>query len=596
MHTQLGPYLIDEELAEGGMARVFRARLRGLGGFEKQLVIKQIKPELARDPRFVELFVREANILVSLSHPHIVQVYELGAVEGTYYLSMEYVEGATIAAMLADGPLSPALAAHVGAQVCEALDYAHDRFGILHRDITPRNIIVDQAGHARLLDFGIATTEREGAGELFGSPGYMSPEQARREPLSPASDLFSLGCVLYEALTGRPAFDKRVDATATATCDLSPLPETLGALIGDLLAKDPAARPSAKETSRALRGYLAQTRPEGALEEMQARARKAKSRKPAPNRGAETRPATPRPDNSVPTQSIATSPILTQMLRSAPGVPLPVEHTRRIRERSSEPNEPAPSAGGSARLTRRMLRSWPLLAILALGASLALAAQRAPRTKPGSEPAPSESRDSQGANARGEAAPPQPSGKAAWEQSAPSPHVQGRGEGPQRADGAPPQAAPHPAPEGPTPQAVLTTSQEASPQALATQEGASQGQDAHGAAADDTLQPSTRASDAAHARGAPQDEATPDPAARATLSINALPWGEVSIDGRAHGSTPLRGLKLKPGTHRLSVRCPPLDRTAELTVELAPKADARLVVDLQRAPVRTFLDGAKEVR
>ena len=95
MLAQLGPYLIDEELAEGGMARVFRARLRGLGGFEKQLVIKQIRPELARDPHFVELFVREANTLVALSHPHIVQVYELGAADGTYYLSMEYVEGAT---------------------------------------------------------------------------------------------------------------------------------------------------------------------------------------------------------------------------------------------------------------------------------------------------------------------------------------------------------------------------------------------------------------------------------------------------------------------------------------------------------------------
>jgi serine/threonine protein kinase len=120
--SQLGPYLIDEELAQGGMARVFRARLRGLGGFEKVLVIKQIRPELAKDPRFVELFVREANTLVSLSHPHIVPVYELGAAEGTYYLSMEYVEGATVLQMLDQGPLAPALVAHVGTQVSEALE------------------------------------------------------------------------------------------------------------------------------------------------------------------------------------------------------------------------------------------------------------------------------------------------------------------------------------------------------------------------------------------------------------------------------------------------------------------------------------------
>ena len=208
MLSQLGPYIIDEELAQGGMARVFRARLRGLGGFEKVLVIKQIRAELAKDPKFVELFVREANTLVSLSHPHIVPVYELGAAEGTYYLSMEYVEGATVSQVLERGPLAAALTAHVGAQVSEALEYAHSRFGILHRDITPRNIIVDQAGHARLVDFGIAASADSIDPALFGSPGYMSPEQVEQRRVAATSDLFSLGAVLFEALAGRPAFPK----------------------------------------------------------------------------------------------------------------------------------------------------------------------------------------------------------------------------------------------------------------------------------------------------------------------------------------------------------------------------------------------------
>src|SRR6185436_13051921 len=95
-----------------------------------------------------------------------------------------------------------------GAQICEALDYAHGRFGILHRDITPRNIIVDRAGHARLLDFGIAGALGVVDREVLGSPGYMAPEQAQRGTLTPASDIFSLGAVLFEALTGRPAFEK----------------------------------------------------------------------------------------------------------------------------------------------------------------------------------------------------------------------------------------------------------------------------------------------------------------------------------------------------------------------------------------------------
>src|SRR6185436_162481 len=116
-------------------------------------------------------------------------------------------EGATLSEILKDGPLGPAPAAHLGIEVCEALHYAHTRFSIVHRDVTPRNIIVDAAGHCRLLDFGIAApaTDAEGT-EVFGTPGYLSPEALKRGALAPTSDLFSLGSVLYEALTGKRAF------------------------------------------------------------------------------------------------------------------------------------------------------------------------------------------------------------------------------------------------------------------------------------------------------------------------------------------------------------------------------------------------------
>src|SRR5690606_2719181 len=108
-----GRYLLDEEIARGGMSRVFAARLRGVGGFEKRLVVKQIRPELARDPRFVSMLVDEANTLVQMSHPHIAPVFELGVVDGVYFLAMEYVDGATLAQVLESGPLAPGLAAHL---------------------------------------------------------------------------------------------------------------------------------------------------------------------------------------------------------------------------------------------------------------------------------------------------------------------------------------------------------------------------------------------------------------------------------------------------------------------------------------------------
>ena len=154
--SQFGKYLLDAEIARGGMARVFLARLRGLGGFEKRLVVKQVLPELAREPRFVEMFVHEAKTLVAMSHPNIVPVYELGIVDGVYFLAMEHIEGATLTDILRAGPLSPGLAAQLGVQICEALHYAHTRFGLVHRDVTPRNLLVDLNGNARLLDFGIA--------------------------------------------------------------------------------------------------------------------------------------------------------------------------------------------------------------------------------------------------------------------------------------------------------------------------------------------------------------------------------------------------------------------------------------------------------
>ncbi|MBW2461349.1 MAG: serine/threonine protein kinase [Deltaproteobacteria bacterium] len=295
---QFGKYILDEEIARGGMARVYLARLRGLGGFEKKLVVKQVLPELATDPRFIEMFVEEAKTLVQMSHPHIVPVYELGIVDGVYFLAMEFVDGATLAEILGEGPLPPTLAAHLGMQVCDALSYSHERFELVHRDVTPRNVIVDSLGHVRLLDFGIAARpEGTLVGEVFGSHGYMSPEQARGAIVSPQSDLFSLGTVLYEALINRPAFLRGspeqtraalLDEPPPSLADHGSIPPVLARLVDETLMPGPEDRPvSAKRMGKMLRAFLAASAPEGVAPELGDRARSAKSaankrhRKPA---------------------------------------------------------------------------------------------------------------------------------------------------------------------------------------------------------------------------------------------------------------------------------------------------------------------------
>lgn len=281
-----GKYLLDDEIARGGMSRVYRARLRGLGGFEKQLVVKQVLPELAGDPRFVSMFVEEAKTVVQMSHPNIAPVYELGVVDGVYFLAMEYVEGATLSDILAEGPLPPELVAHLGAQICEALHYAHERFGVVHRDVTPRNVIVDAEGHARLLDFGIAAPASGGEdGGLFGTPGYLSPEQAAGELIGARSDVFSLGAVLFEALTARQAFfarnvDEAREVLSLDGPDFYPddlVPQPMVEIVLGALAREPDARPaSARELGRALRSWVASHVPEGVGPELGARVLKAR--------------------------------------------------------------------------------------------------------------------------------------------------------------------------------------------------------------------------------------------------------------------------------------------------------------------------------
>ncbi|HEX6274652.1 MAG TPA: serine/threonine-protein kinase, partial [Polyangiaceae bacterium] len=264
-----GKYVLEREIAAGGMARVFLATLRGAEGFEKRLVVKQIRPELAADAAFVQRFVGEAKTAVELSHPNIVPVYELGVEQGVYYIAMEYCPGVTLAEVLFDtGPLAPDEGAYLGAEVCRALDYAHRRASIVHRDVTPRNVLIDDEGAIRVIDFGIAAPVEASSGrarEVFGSPGHMPPEQLRGEELGPPADVFAVATLLVEAWTGAPPF-RRATPEASADALRKPVPrvdaaiEDLAPIAGVIeasLALDAKKRPArAEDLAQKLREFL----------------------------------------------------------------------------------------------------------------------------------------------------------------------------------------------------------------------------------------------------------------------------------------------------------------------------------------------------
>jgi serine/threonine protein kinase len=215
-----GKYHLLEKIATGGMAEVWRARAYGMAGFEKILVIKKVLPNLAEDDEFIKLFIDEARIAVQLLHVNIVQVFDLGQVEKSYYMAMEYVHGLDLSRLVTRsrnlGPFPVPLALFVIGEVCKALQFAHDRVGedheplnVVHCDISPQNILVSYAGEVKLTDFGIsrAAFQADAMHKVVrGKYAYMSPEQVDGRALDRRTDIFSLGIVLYETLTGRRLF------------------------------------------------------------------------------------------------------------------------------------------------------------------------------------------------------------------------------------------------------------------------------------------------------------------------------------------------------------------------------------------------------
>ena len=201
-----GRYRLVRRLGVGGMGEVWEADDSVLG---RRVALKVLVDERRTTPRATRRFVREARATAKLTHPNVTRIYDFGRDGGLPYLVMELLEGDTLADRLADGPMPPAEAARIGAAVADALDAAHSR-GIIHRDIKPSNVLLTPAGEVKVMDFGIAAAADEthsttGSG-LYGTAAYISPERAAGQAATPAADLYSLGAVLYELLTGRPPF------------------------------------------------------------------------------------------------------------------------------------------------------------------------------------------------------------------------------------------------------------------------------------------------------------------------------------------------------------------------------------------------------
>jgi serine/threonine-protein kinase len=569
-----GKYVLEREIAAGGMARVFLATLRGAVGFEKRLVVKQIRTELAVDEAFVRRFVEEAKTAVELSHPNIVPVYELGVEQGVYYIAMEHCSGVTLSEVLArTGPLDPEEGAYVGAEVCRALDYAHRRAGIVHRDVTPRNVLLDDEGAVRLIDFGIAAPAEASGGrrEVFGSPGHMPPEQLRGDVLGPPADVFAVGALLIEAWTGKPPFRRatphesalalreRPPSVEDTLPALAPVAELVRASVAFAAGDRPA---DAERLGRGLRDFLRSADTVEVSRRLAARVERARSAEPsraAPPASDSSdstpplvTPATPAPT----TATFAAREEIVEWTRKLSSIPPPLavlDGTRRL--------STAPVAAHAASRSRGVV----------IAASLALIAALAFRFIGGA--ASSDPRATRTTRAAATAA----LGPSAI-----------RAEVPANA------ATKGPAP-APTAAVLAVVASPAHGPEAAAPRSALEARPAPDAAPDNTA---PRGAHAAHTPSPPPSPApsgaldtspaatVPEHVALGTLRLTADPGAVVSVTGAGFSqtnATPVRSLAVPPGSYRIVFRSETYGAPVATEVTLAPGARRSVHADFRAA-------------
>ena len=273
--THFSQYEIESLLAAGGMAEVWRAKVKGAEGFERRVVLKTMLTQYLDRADLVEMFVREATLAAQLSHPNIVDVFDFGQLEGRYFIAMEYVPGVTLRfahrrMQARGGRLPVAMVLHVMRDVCEALQHMHDLedslgpMGVVHRDLSPDNVILSTSSRAKLIDFGAArATERTPPNPLFvGKYRYAAPERIRQAGEDRRSDVFSAGVILYECLTGVRPFDGTDDQIMNAVlqtrgCDPREVVPELSARVGRLVMKATAQNPADRfEDAQELAGAI----------------------------------------------------------------------------------------------------------------------------------------------------------------------------------------------------------------------------------------------------------------------------------------------------------------------------------------------------
>jgi TonB family protein len=286
--VKFGQYVLTEKIATGGMAEVWKARMRGVEGFQKIVAIKKILPHLSDNQDFIEMFVDEAKLAAQLNHNNIIHIYDLGKIQSSYYIAMEYIDGYDLKTILRRGeergnPMTVELALFIASKLASALDYAHRKkdfeekeMGLVHRDVSPQNVLVSQEGDIKLCDFGIAKAASKAshtqAGALKGKLQYMSPEQAWGRSIDRRSDIFALATVLFEMLTNRKLFtgdnelsileqvrEARVQPPSLHNDEVTP---EIDKIVIKALQKDPANRyQTAGEMARDLDAILYSFKP-----------------------------------------------------------------------------------------------------------------------------------------------------------------------------------------------------------------------------------------------------------------------------------------------------------------------------------------------
>ena len=515
--TPIGKYVVRRKLAEGGMAEIYLAAVLGPEGFEKDVVIKRVRPGLAGDPDFVRMFIAEARVASRLNHANLVHIFDFDKHEDTYYLAMEYVRGHSLWELRRRcqerGVAIPSmLVAQIGMEVARGLAYAHrlsengQSLGLVHRDVTPHNVLLSFDGAVKLTDFGIAKAGGRAttSGMLKGKFAYMSPEQARGDVLDARTDVFALGVTLWELLTGARLFEGDGDVAVLRAVQerlivpparLNPgVSAALDAAVMRALERDPARRwPSAHELERALAEVVL-----GGARSLEDTDVGAFLRRMFPEEAGVAEPV--EGTGSIPISLSTSVPGDTVRESSAPEPAGQAQSTELLRPSPAEP-DPTEVLPVPASRSRRLAAVLLAITAIAAGTTFAL---RSGRTLPGRSDKPSPA-----------AGPQSPRPEVA---SAVAPAGQAAPAAPATADPGPASVLPPQQPSPPPPASAVTEPEHAGPG---------------------------------------REGATPPGVARARLVIRAKPWAELKVDGKRAGYVQgSKTVRLTPGRHLVELTGP----------------------------------------